>query len=183
MVRIAKIDEGKRALKLISFAYAKAFFKLGPGESVDEVIDFLLPLYQEKGNRISHENILVYEADGVLKGAICIYDAQNSSKLDAKINALLAKPLEKEGLEEFYYIDALAVDEAYRRQGVAKDLIQAACLEAKKASKDISLLVDQANKIALRSYEKLGFKYYSHLFFNNAPYFRMVKPLTSASKN
>lgn len=177
MVRLARQDEAKRTLYLISLAYAKAFFKLGPYKDIDSLIEFLTPFFKEKGNRLSYENILVYEKEQKLVGAICIYDGASSAKLDEKLNTFLHSPLEKECLEEFYYIDALAVDENFRRQGIAKALIDEAFKEAREAKKDLSLLVDQANTRAIQSYLKVGFKPFSHLFFNNAPYFRMVKYL------
>lgn len=177
MVRKARQEEAKRVLFLISLAYAKAFYKLAPLNSVEEILQFLEPIYKESNNRLSFENMLVYELEGELAGAICIYDGKDASKLDERFNQFLPKPLEAETPEHFFYIDALAVDEKYRRKGIAARLIEAAFDEAAKKGKDLSLLVDQDNKIARKSYEKIGFKPYSHLFFNKKPYFRMVKYL------
>lgn len=176
MLRKAKVNEAKRVIELLILAYSKAIYKLIPrGE---ETFAFLEKIYKQKGNSISYENILLYEAEnGFVAGMICSYDGADEKELDARLNKLLPKPLEPECLSIFYYIDAIAVDEKYRRQGIAKTLLDAACKEAMKANKNIDLLVDQDNLIAINSYKKAGFKLYSHLIFNNKPYFRMYKKL------
>lgn len=173
MIRNARKEEYFKALTLINTAYGHVLHKLCNIPERGRLIEFLAGLYKAENNRLSYENIMVYEVDNEIAGLVSIYDGVDASRLDELFFRHCNCKLECESLEQFFYLNVLAVDEKYRKMGIARKLIKA-CMQ-KAGSKGINLIVDAGNKGAIKSYLRMGFKPYSHMIYENESYYRFVK--------
>lgn len=92
------------------------------------------------------KNIIVAERDGVLCGMVCV--------------EYIVKPESMYNLErKFYHIVEIAVDETFRRQGVASELFEFIKKDAKeKGFTRIELDMWEFNESAREFYETVGFK-------------------------
>ena len=89
-----------------------------------------------KNNRLSYENILLFEREGVIMGAVCAYDGAWSEFLDACMIGRLRKmeiydEILSECNEDELYIDSVAVLPEFRGQGIFKELMNAVISRAK----------------------------------------------------
>lgn len=93
-----------------------------------------------------NKNIIVAERDGVICGMVCV--------------EYIIKPESPYSLErKIYHIVEVVVDEAFRRQGVAKEMFEFIKRDAiKKGYKRIELDVWGFNESARGFYEAVGFK-------------------------
>ncbi|MOA23600.1 putative acetyltransferase [compost metagenome] len=77
-----------------------------------------------------------------------------------------------------FYLDSIAVNERYRRQGVARGLIAAFEQRGKEEGyRRLSLIVEQDHSQAYALYSKLGFEEDGDLIVSGGRYIRMVKQL------
>ncbi|MGN0498472.1 MAG: GNAT family N-acetyltransferase [Acutalibacteraceae bacterium] len=93
-------------------------------------------------------DIIVAERNGVICGFACV--------------EYVVKPLSPYNLErKYYHIVEFGVDEEYRRQGVASEMLDFIREEARKRGLDkIELDMWEFNENALKFYEAVGFKTY-----------------------
>lgn len=135
-----------------------------------------LPLVDEMFSRLagsensqySYANTLVALApDGKVAGAIVSYDGARLHELRREFirlsNEMLGSDFKEENFKDEtspdeIYLDSLCVFPEYRGQGIAAQLIAAACEAHKSSGKPVGLLVDPDNPRAKRLYERLGFR-------------------------
>ncbi|CZE48234.1 GNAT family N-acetyltransferase [Campylobacter geochelonis] len=180
MVQKANLDDGKSVINLLALAMESALFAFG---SSDEKIakTIFCELFKKDDTKFSHNNIFVKKLDGKVVGAICFCRTDKEDELlkigEKYINALgFTSSLKVEGCGKSLYIDSLAVDEEYRHKGIAKELIDEVCNEAKRFSlSEVSLLVSLQKPITQSYYEKLGFKCESELWLYGEKYRYMIK--------
>jgi ribosomal protein S18 acetylase RimI-like enzyme len=135
-------------------------------------------------NRLSYNNIYIYEIKNQTVGLILAYNSNDVKKLDEPIlNHLQSKNIflnsfDKECFENEFYIDTVSVNENFQGQGIAKELFVFIEKKAKELEfEKVSLLVDFENPKALALYEKIGFKKNTVLEVSNHQYHHMIKML------
>ena len=86
--------------------------------------------------------------------------------------------VEKECFDDEFYIDSIAVDEKFRGQGLAKELILHSFARAKELGhKKVSLIVDVNKPKVRKFYESLGFKFNTKKIINLHEYDHMIKEI------
>ncbi|MBP7769654.1 MAG: GNAT family N-acetyltransferase [Aliarcobacter sp.] len=135
-------------------------------------------------NRLSYNNIYIYEEQKQLAGLIIAYDSNKVKELDKPIlkhlesKNIFLDSLEKECFENEFYIDTVSVFEEFQGHGIAKELFSFIEKKAKELGfEKISLLVDIDNLKALSLYEKIGFKKNTILQLSKHDYHHMIKML------
>ena len=116
MIRNAAPDDSITAVPLILQAIGHIAFILSGTSDERETTAILSHFFRQEGNRISYENTLVVEEDGIAVGMMILYDGCKASKLDAPIERAAIKksgdssyhiPTEPETSE--FYVDILGV--------------------------------------------------------------------------
>ena len=146
MVRFAKIEDLERVnelRKIVNDVHVEGrpdIFKAG---FHDELRDFIYDIWDTE-----NKDIIVAERNGVICGFACV---QYVSKPESPfMNA-----------RTFYDVDEFGVDTAFRRQGVATELIAFIKEDAKKRGIDrIELNMWEFNQGAWAFYESVGFQTY-----------------------
>lgn len=146
MVRFAKKEDLERVnelRKIVNDVHVEGrpdIFKAG---FHDELRDFIYEIWDTE-----NKDIIVAERNGIICGFACV---QYVSKPESPfMNA-----------RTFYDVDEFGVDTAFRRQGVATELIAFIREGAKKRGIDrIELNMWEFNQSALAFYESVGFQTY-----------------------
>ena len=144
MVRLAtekdieKVNELRRQVNEIHVTGRPDVFKAGFGQ---ELQNFAYTLLNGENS-----DILVVEREGVICGMACV--------------DYVCKPETPYGLSrKFYHVQEIAVDEVFRRQGVAGELFEFMKEDAQKRGLNkIELDVWAFNESAIEFYEAIGFK-------------------------
>ena len=144
MVRFAEekdldiINELRKQVNDIHVEGRPDVFKAGFGS---EIRDFAKVIINGENS-----DIIVAERNGVICGMVCV-DYVN-------------KPETPYGnARNFYHVQEIAVDENYRRQGVAKELLEFMIADAKKRKlSKIELDVWEFNDSAIEFYQAVGFR-------------------------
>ncbi|EAJ0347914.1 GNAT family N-acetyltransferase [Campylobacter lari] len=174
MIRRARKDDVKKCIQLLALAMDHFIYKLSGYNDHQKAIEVLENFFTHKNNRLSYENIYVYEEDNEILGVICFYDGALADELDKPLNEHLEflginEKVLKECDNEFY-LDSICVDEKARGKGIAKKLIEYAFDEALKNDKKLSLIVEDENINAKILYEKMGFKFIKNKIFHTHKY-------------
>lgn len=148
----------------------------------DKILETLDKYITMDVNRLSYNNIWVYEIEKQTSALIIAYDSNNIKELDKPILENLASKnifldaFEKECFADEFYIDTVSVFEEFQGRGIAKELFSFIEVKAKGLEyKKLSLLVDFENQKALKLYEKIGFKKNHVLKVSNHDYHHMIK--------
>ena len=146
MVRFAKeedlerVNELREAVNDVHVAGRPDIFK--PGFN-DELRNYIYEIWNAE-----NKDIIVAERDGIICGYACVQfiDKPESPFMNAR---------------QFYDVDEFGVDEAYRRQGVATELIEFIKEDVKRRGiSRLELNMWEFNEGALAFYEVVGFKTY-----------------------
>lgn len=143
-----------------------------PGMTVAQLLTFGL---QDEQRHNSYEEVIVAEYNNKIIGMIQAY-SNIHHKIDDEMRSFI--PGERlEQFEEFYnsrvdnsfLINAMYVDEEYRRKGIANKLISMVREEAKSYGFDkLSLFVLSDNMSAQKLYHCNGFKTVKEIVFNDS---------------
>ncbi|GAU77970.1 GNAT family N-acetyltransferase [Fusibacter sp. 3D3] len=190
IIRKAEKADCQEVVNLIKLAIEDMASVYTGYENETQVNETLNALYLKKRTRFSFQNIHVLHYQNNVAGQITAYPAAILPELNkgfeffynpmakdrkAQLEALLAS---REGFEDEYYIDSLAVYEACRGLGFARHLINEIELIAASAGyKKLSLLVDPDNQNAERLYEKWAFKSDKRMVVLGHSYKHMVKDI------
>ncbi|ABK82636.1 GNAT family N-acetyltransferase [Campylobacter fetus] len=184
MIRNATKNDAKRVIELLNLAMDNIAFTLSGATDIKISNTILEEFFRSTNNRLSYENILVFEFKNEVIGAICIYESKMAKELDiAFINRLKSLGIEPNIKVECdtqnneLYIDSIAVDENHRGKGVAKQLIEASFLRAKELGINLSLLVDEAKSDVKSYYKRVGFKPCGNKEILNHKYIYMIKEI------
>lgn len=170
-----------------------------------KIYDLLNILYKNPGNPAAKENVIVEEESGTIRGLIRVCPASYLQQSPKNILKMTKEILRLNGLINFvkmafriklnrymseveddeFFIVNLAVFEKYRRQGIARKLLeQAEEMAREKNLNNLSLYVEINNPHAKKVYEKFGFKevkkevlpkkYHKHNLFG---FYKMVKEI------
>lgn len=136
----------------------------GAHHTLDDFHAMMTRLVARDDSQYSYRNTLVALAPHKHIAGICVaYDGKDLRRLrQAFIEAAHVHlgqdfwGIADETGEGEFYIDSLAVKEAYRRQGVAHALLHEV-IRQQAAHQPVGLLVDQGNPLAERLYTRVGF--------------------------
>ena len=183
MIKNAQKQDAKICIKLLNLAMEDIAYKLSGYDDPVKSDEILEKFFKSETNRLSYKNVYVYKRDDVIIAAMCAYFGGDTAKLDREISQHLKAlgkdaQIEKECFDDEFYIDSIAVDEKFRGQGLAKELILHSFAKAKELGhKKVSLIVD-INKPKIRKfYESLGFKFNTKKIINLHEYDHMIKEI------
>lgn len=164
-LRPAHPADAARAVPLLVEAIDHLALKLSGAVDHAGAAPFFARLFGARGNRYSHEHVLVLEQGGDIAAAILAYPGRDEAALAAPVlaasrgrDAAANHRHETESSADEFYIDALAVAPRHRGAGRAERMIEAACARAAQSGHArVGLLVDVDKPGVKRLYAKLGF--------------------------
>ncbi|MCU6711182.1 GNAT family N-acetyltransferase [Paenibacillus sp. J5C_2022] len=189
MIEAAKQQDVNEVLPLILSAIGTIAYTLSGTEDDELTWEVLASDYANEHNRISYRNIIVDRRDGRIAGMLISYRGDDADELDQQFRERLESiygpgaggKLTMECQPGDYYLDAVAVDERFRGQGIAKRLIAAfeGLGEQKRCSR-LSLIVEPDNTAAYSLYQRSGYKDDGELTVSGSRYIRMIKLFESS---
>ena len=183
MIKNAQKQDAKICIKLLNLAMEDIAYKLSGYDDPVKSDEILEKFFKSETNRLSYKNVYVYKRDDVIIAAMCAYFGGDAWQLDSEISQHLKAlgkdaQIEKECFDDEFYIDSIAVDEKFRRQGLAKELILHSFAKAKELGyKKVSLIVDINKPKVRKFYESLGFKFNTKKIINLHEYDHMIKEI------
>lgn len=183
MIKNAQKQDAKICIKLLNLAMEDIAYKLSGYDDPVKSDEILEKFFVSETNRLSYKNVYVYKRDDVIIAAMCAYFGGDAWQLDSEISQHLKAlgkdaQIEKECFDDEFYIDSIAVDEKFRRQGLAKELILHSFAKAKELGyKKVSLIVDVNKPKVRKFYESLGFKFNTKKIINLHEYDHMIKDI------
>ena len=183
MIKNAQKQDAQICIKLLNLAMEDIAYKLSGYDDHVKSDEILEKFFVSETNRLSYKNVYVYKRDDVIIAAMCAYFGGDVAKLDREISQHLKAlgkdaQIEKECFDDEFYIDSIAVDEKFRRQGLAKELILHSFAKAKELGhKKVSLIVDINKPKVRKFYESLGFKFNTKKIINLHEYDHMIKEI------
>lgn len=183
MIKNAQKQDAKICIKLLNLAMEDIAYKLSGYDDPVKSDEILEKFFESETNRLSYKNVYVYKRDDVIIAAMCAYFGGDAWQLDREISQHLKAlgkdaQIEKECFDDEFYIDSIAVDEKFRRQGLAKELILHSFAKAKELGhKKVSLIVDINKPKVRKFYESLGFKFNTKKIINLHEYDHMIKEI------
>lgn len=183
MIKSAQKQDAKICIKLLNLAMEDIAYKLSGYDDPVKSDEILEKFFKSETNRLSYKNVYVYKRDDVIIAAMCAYFGGDAWLLDREISQHLKAlgkdtQVEKECFDDEFYIDSIAVDEKFRGQGLAKELILHSFAKAKELGhKKVSLIVDVNKPKVRKFYESLGFKFNTKKIINLHEYDHMIKEI------
>ena len=183
MIKSAQKQDAKICIKLLNLAMEDIAYKLSGYDDPVKSDEILEKFFESETNRLSYKNVYVYKRDDVIIAAMCAYFGGDAWQLDSEISQHLKAlgkdaKVEKECFNDEFYIDSIAVDEKFRGQGLAKELILHSFARAKELGhKKVSLIVDVNKPKVRKFYESLGFKFNTKMIINLHEYDHMIKEI------
>ena len=183
MIKNAQKQDAKICIKLLNLAMEDIAYKLSGYDDPVKSDEILEKFFESETNRLSYKNVYVYKRDDVIIAAMCAYFGGDAWLLDREISQHLKAlgkdaQIEKECFDDEFYIDSIAVDEKFRGQGLAKELILHSFARAKELGyKKVSLIVDINKPKVRKFYESLGFKFNTKKIINLHEYDHMIKEI------
>ena len=183
MIKNAQKQDAKICIKLLNLAMEDIAYKLSGYDDPLKSDEILEKFFESETNRLSYKNVYVYKRDDVIIAAMCAYFGGDAWQLDREISQHLKAlgkdaQIEKECFDDEFYIDSIAVDEKFRGQGIAKELILHSFAKAKELGhKKVSLIVDINKPKVRKFYESLGFKFNTKKIINLHEYDHMIKEI------
>lgn len=183
MIKNAQKQDAKICIKLLNLAMEDIAYKLSGYDDPVKSDEILEKFFESETNRLSYKNVYVYKRDDVIIAAMCAYFGGDAWQFDREISQHLKAlgkdaQIEKECFDDEFYIDSIAVDEKFRGQGLAKELILHSFAKAKELGhKKVSLIVDVNKPKVRKFYESLGFKFNTKKIINLHEYDHMIKEI------
>ena len=183
MIKNAQKQDAKICIKLLNLAMEDIAYKLSGYDDPIKSDEILEKFFESETNRLSYKNVYVYKRDDVIIAAMCAYFGGDAWQFDREISQHLKAlgkdtEVEKECFDDEFYIDSIAVDEKFRGQGLAKELILHSFAKAKELGhKKVSLIVDVNKPKVRKFYESLGFKFNTKKIINLHEYDHMIKEI------
>ncbi|MFC4811365.1 GNAT family N-acetyltransferase [Paenibacillus sp. GCM10023250] len=183
--RIATADDAPQVIPLLLEAIGTIAYQLTGASDEADAAERLVDFFKQPGNRISFGHVLVAERDGQVAGMLAAYPGDDAGRLDEPYLARMRRDfgdaervIVREARDGDYYLDALAVAEAFRGQGVAKTLMAAAEQRATELGFGrTALIVEADNERAYGLYARGGYVDDGMLRIGESDYRRMVKQL------
>lgn len=140
----------------------------GPEHTLQDFENMMIRLVEADNSQYSYRNSIVALADDGNVAGVCVsYDGKDLRYLRKAFVAAALEAFGRDfsGIDDEtqageLYLDSIAVDERYRRQGIAKKLLNATIEKAGRLNiPAVGLLVDKGNPDAERLYTACGFEY------------------------
>ncbi|MGG5315617.1 N-acetyltransferase family protein [Enterococcus sp. AZ072] len=168
MIRFAEKQDGPAIAELIlvilkdmELPFVEDFGEAATKEAI-------ITAYDDPTYRFGYQRGLVAEVDGKIAGAAFGYPAKDEPIIDRPLKKYLVSKGLPEDIEMFidseafpneWYLDSIAVDEAFRGQGIGSSLLEAVDLIAIRDDEEIvGLSVDRLNPGAKKLYLREGFE-------------------------
>ena len=183
MIKNAQKQDVKICIKLLNLAMEDIAYKLSGYDDPVKSDEILEKFFVSETNRLSYKNVYIYKRDEQIIAAMCAYFGGDAWQFDREISQHLKAlgkdtEVEKECFDDEFYIDSIAVDEKFRGQGLAKELILHSFAKAKELGhKKVSLIVDVNKPKVRKFYESLGFKFNTKKIINLHEYDHMIKEI------
>ena len=183
MIKNAQKQDAKICIKLLNLAMEDIAYKLSGYDDPVKSDEILEKFFESETNRLSYKNVYIYKRDEQIIAAMCAYFGGDAWQFDREISQHLKAlgkdtEVEKECFDDEFYIDSIAVDEKFRGQGLAKELILHSFARAKELGhKKVSLIVDINKPKVRKFYESLGFKFNTKKIINLHEYDHMIKEI------
>lgn len=130
--------------------------------------------FRQDGNRFSYQNTRVAVENSEVVGLVLSFGGRD----EARLNAAVGSWLEREAVDDEWYVDALAVFKNRQRQGIGTRLLRDAEREARQRHyPKIALHVAPGNKAALELYAHRGYVATEQTNLYGRHYVGMVKTL------
>lgn len=183
--RMATLDDAPQVVPLLQEAIGTIAYSLTGASDDADAARRLTDFFKQPGNRISSGHVIVDERDGRIAGMLVAYAGDDAQRLDEpflqRMNrdfGTAEREIVREGMDGEYYLDALAVAEDYRGQGIAKALMAAAEKRARALGFErTALIVESYNERAHGIYLRSGYVEAGSLRIGGSDYRRMVKQL------
>lgn len=174
MIRKAEKNDATQISPIVLQAMEEIIFKIIGKNDTKEAIFFLKSLIEQENNQYSYQNILVFEENHQILGAIIYYNGENLHKLRQKVLDFAFSTyknevfLEDETQKGEIYIDCIGVLKEFQGKGIGSQLLQ----EVKKINQGekLGLLVDEKNPSAEKLYQKQGFIFENQIFLAGSIY-------------
>ena len=183
MIKNAQKQDAKICIKLLNLAMEDIAYKLSGYDDPVKSDEILEKFFKSETDRLSYKDVYVYKRDEQIIAAMCAYFGGDAWQFDREISQHLKAlgkdtEVEKECFDDEFYIDSIAVDEKFRGQGLAKELILHSFAKAKELGhKKVSLIVDVNKPKVRKFYESLGFKFNTKKIINLHEYDHMIKEI------
>ncbi|GHO42411.1 GNAT family N-acetyltransferase [Ktedonospora formicarum] len=174
-IRPAQPGDAERAALLLHSAYTHTHVTYPPQDIQESgFITRLQDFFRQNTNRFSYQHIQVAEQNSEVVGVILSF----GGRTEVDLNTAIGNWLEREALDDEWYIDALAVFQNWGRQGIGACLLHSAERQALQHHySKIALHVAQENTAALDLYTRLGYIVTQQAVLYQRPHIRMVKKL------
>lgn len=165
-------------LIMLAMNYDCCKYYAGPEHTLEDFEKMMTSLVEDDNSQYSYRNTHVVLADNGDVAGICVtYDGARLHYLrQAFIQAAAVafgrdySCMDDETAPGELYLDSIAVDERYRGQGIAKQLLRiAADKAAAMGIPAVGLLVDKGNPLAERLYTGAGFEYVNDTVWGGHP--------------
>lgn len=180
-IRLAKQSDQAQIAELLLPIFLQMDLQEMQTMTIDEKIMLISKAFNiESLKTLAHFSVV--EIDNQVVGISYGYDAGNEILIRERIlkstNGLDVHP-DQEAWDGEWYLEMLAVDEAYRGHGIGKHLIENIILSAKiNGSSKVSLNVDFDNQRANSLYKRQGFNDEKIIEIGNHHYYHMVKSIS-----
>ncbi|MUT67542.1 N-acetyltransferase [Paenibacillus sp. NEAU-GSW1] len=183
MIQAAEKEDGAEVMPLLHAAIGSIACSLAGVDDEAEAMGILAVFYEQEGNRISYQNVIVDKHDGVITGILVCYGGDDAAALDRPFierieleTGRIGYSITQETQPGEFYLDSIAVDEQYQGMGIAKALMAAFEAKAIEAGYSlVSLIVEEYNERAHALYVKMGYVEDGVLEVSGHVYKRMVK--------
>ena len=177
MIRKATPEDFKESVRVLELAMSE-FTEVLFGESqIQKKMEIFVIFFKAKHNRLSFQNIIVYEKESQICAAMCVYPGCESDFLDMVLNqrlkALGKNLILKECEDDEFYIDSIAVLPSFRGNGYFKALMNEALNLSKENGFKKTSLITKTPEI----YTKFGFEKVKDLNFYGEIDTKMIKNL------
>ncbi|WP_219834005.1 GNAT family N-acetyltransferase [Paenibacillus sp. R14(2021)] len=183
--RSAVSDDAPQVIPLIMEAIGSIAYLLTGTPDEAETTARLTDFFKQPGNRISYTHVIVEERDGRTAGMLVAYSGNEADKLDEPFRRRILRDfgqahsgIIREARDGEFYLDALAVAEDFRGQGIASLLMAAAEQRAlEQGFNRTALIVESGNERAHRLYARNGYREADMVRIGGGDYRRMAKEL------
>jgi len=182
MIRTARAEDAGQVVPLIHTAIGRIANTLTGTTDDQEALKIVGEFFTQLGNRLSYENTIVYEVDGQVVGFLLAYHGSHSEELDKpfvdRIRSVSGKEVTfvKEAHDDEYYLDSVAVNDAFQGQGIGKKLMDAFEQQGKERGYyKLALLVEMDNEAAYQLYVKKGYHVDGEITVSGYHFRHMIK--------
>ncbi|WP_152394715.1 GNAT family N-acetyltransferase [Paenibacillus guangzhouensis] len=182
MIRTARAEDVAQVVPLMHAAIGRIANTLAGTTDDQEALTVVGEFFMQPGNRLSYENTIVYEVEGQVVGFLLAYHGSRTEELDKpfvdRIRSVSGEEVTivKEAQDDEYYLDSVAVNDAYQGQGIGKKLMDAFEQQGiERGYTKLALLVEMDNENAYQLYVKKGYHVDGEIMVSGYHFRHMIK--------